>query len=45
MFQFDQVTAGQATLDIAAVAALIGWLLIYVLIMAILRLADPGRRA
>ena len=44
MFQFDQVSAGQATLDIAAVAALIGWLLIYVLIMAILRLADPRRR-
>jgi uncharacterized protein YggT (Ycf19 family) len=45
MFQFDEVTAGQATLDIAAVAALIGWLLIYVLIMAILRLGDARRRA
>ena len=44
MFQFDAVTAGQATLDIAAVAALIGWLLIYVLIMALLRLGDSRRR-
>ena len=40
IFQFDQVVSGDATLDIAAIVALIGWLLIYVLIMAILRIAD-----
>jgi uncharacterized protein YggT (Ycf19 family) len=40
IFQFDQVVAGDATLDIGAVVALIGWLLIYLLIMAILRLGD-----
>lgn len=43
MFQFDQVTAGQATLDVAAVVALIGWLLIYLLLMAILSLGDRRR--
>jgi uncharacterized protein YggT (Ycf19 family) len=40
IFQFDEVVAGDATLDLAAVVALIGWLLIYLLIMAILRLGD-----
>jgi uncharacterized protein YggT (Ycf19 family) len=40
IFSFDEVVAGDATLDIAAVVALIGWLLIYLLIMAILRLGD-----
>lgn len=40
IFQFDQVVVGDATLDVAAVVALIGWLLIYVLLMAILRLGD-----
>ena len=40
MFQFDAVASGSRTLDIAAVVALIGWTLIYALIMAILRLAD-----
>ena len=40
IFQFDQVVSGDATLDIAAVVALIGWLLIYLLIMAILRIGD-----
>ena len=40
IFRFDQVVAGDARLDIAAVVALIGWLLIYLLIMAILRLGD-----
>ena len=45
MFQFDQVTAGDATLDIAAVVALIGWLLIYLLLMAILSLGDRRRTA
>ena len=45
MFSFDQVTAGDATLDVAAVVALIGWLLIYLLLMAILNLGDRRRAA
>ncbi len=45
IFQFDQVVAGDATLDLAAVVALIGWLLIYLLIMAILRLGDRDTTA
>src|SRR6187431_2878476 len=41
MFQFDTVSPGGASVfDVAALVALIGWLLIYLLIMAILRLAD-----
>jgi uncharacterized protein YggT (Ycf19 family) len=40
MFQFDVVVSGQRAFDVAAVVALIGWTLIYALIMAILRLAD-----
>ena len=40
IFQFDVVTAGQSALDVGAVVALIGWLLISLLIMAILRLGD-----
>ena len=40
IFQFNVVRSGDVTLDIAAVVALIGWLLIYLLIMAILRLGD-----
>ncbi|HEX7173493.1 MAG TPA: YggT family protein [Candidatus Limnocylindria bacterium] len=43
IFQFNEVRAGDATLDVAAVVALIGWLLIYVLIVAILRLGDRSR--
>jgi len=43
IFQFDQVVAGDATFDVAALVALIGWLLIYVLIIAILRLGDRDR--
>jgi uncharacterized protein YggT (Ycf19 family) len=44
IFQFDQVSPGGASvLDVAAVVALVGWLLIYLLLMAILRLGD--RRA
>ena len=34
MFQFDAVASGDRTLDIAALVALIGWTLIYALIMA-----------
>jgi uncharacterized protein YggT (Ycf19 family) len=44
MFQFDAVASGSRTLDIAALVALIGWTLIYALIMAILRLADRSTR-
>ena len=44
MFQFDAVVSGDRTLDIAALVALIGWTLIYALIMAILRLADRSTR-
>jgi uncharacterized protein YggT (Ycf19 family) len=40
IFSFETVSAGDATLDLGAVVALIGWLLIYLLIMAILRLGD-----
>jgi YggT family protein len=40
MFQFDQVVAGDATIDLSAVVALIAWFLIYLLIMAILRIGD-----
>ena len=43
IFSFDEVRAGDATLDLGAVVALIGWLLIYLLIMAILRLGDRDR--
>lgn len=46
MFSFDAVTpGGGSVLDIAAVVAFIGWLLIYLLLMAILSLADrdPAR--
>ena len=40
IFQIDVVTAGQSQLDVGAVVALVGWLLIYILIIAILRLGD-----
>lgn len=41
IFNFDTVSpGGNSVLDVAAVVALIGWLLIYVLLMAILRLGD-----
>ncbi|MEO5986434.1 MAG: YggT family protein [Candidatus Limnocylindria bacterium] len=43
IFQFNEVRAGDATLDVAALVALIGWMLIYVLLMAILRLGDRDR--
>jgi YggT family protein len=45
IFQIDQVVAGDAALDISAVVALIGWLLIYLLIMAILRIGDRNTTA
>jgi hypothetical protein len=40
IFNFDVVGVGDATLDVAALVALIGWFLIYLLIMAILSLGD-----
>jgi uncharacterized protein YggT (Ycf19 family) len=44
IFNFDQVSpGGGSVLDIGAVVALIGWLLIYLLLMAILRLGDRDR--
>ena len=44
IFQFDAVTPGGGSVfDVAAVVALIGWLLIYILIEAILRLGDRTR--
>jgi hypothetical protein len=44
MFQIDQVfPGGGSVFDVAALVALVGWLLIYLLLMAILRLGDRGR--
>jgi uncharacterized protein YggT (Ycf19 family) len=40
IFNFDNVVVGDATLDIAALVALIGWFLIYLLIVAILSIGD-----
>ena len=46
IFSLDTVSpGGGSVLDIGAVVALIGWLLIYLLIMAILRLGDRDRVA
>ena len=44
IFQFDVVTPGGGSVfDIAALVALVGWLLIYLLLMAVLRLGDRDR--
>lgn len=44
IFAFDAVTPGGGSVfDVAAVVALVGWLLIYLLLMAILRLGDRDR--
>jgi uncharacterized protein YggT (Ycf19 family) len=40
MFQLDRVTAGRQVLDIAAVVALIGWSLVELLILALVRVFD-----
>ena len=46
IFSLDTVSPGGGSVfDIAAVVALIGWLLIYLLILAILRLGDRDRVA
>ncbi len=44
MFAIDTVTPGGGSVfDVAALVALIGWMLIYLLLMAILRLVDRDR--
>jgi uncharacterized protein YggT (Ycf19 family) len=44
MFQLDRVTADQgSTLDIAAIVALIGWTLVELLILALVRVFDRRR--
>ena len=44
IFAIDQVTPGGGSVfDIAALVALVGWLLIYLLLVAILRLGDRDR--
>jgi uncharacterized protein YggT (Ycf19 family) len=44
IFAFDHVAPGGGSVfDVAALVALIGWLLIYLLLMAILRLGDRDR--
>ena len=45
IFSFEVVRAGDSTLDVGALVALVGWLLIYLLIMAILRLGDRNTAA
>jgi hypothetical protein len=46
IFSFDEVTPnGTNVLDVGAAVALIGWLLIEALVLAILRIAEPARRA
>ena len=43
MFRIDEISSSGSVLDVAAIAALVGWTLVEALIIAILRLA--GRRA
>ena len=46
IFSFDEVTPnGTNVLDVGALVALVGWLLIEALVLAILRIAEPARRA
>jgi uncharacterized protein YggT (Ycf19 family) len=40
MFQLDRVTAGDSMLDIAAIVALIGWSLVEMLVLALIRVFD-----
>jgi uncharacterized protein YggT (Ycf19 family) len=40
MFQLDRVTAGRQVLDIAAIVALIGWTLVEMLVLALVRVFD-----
>jgi len=43
MFQLDRVTAGRQVLDIAAIVALIGWSLVEMLVLALIRVFDRRR--
>jgi uncharacterized protein YggT (Ycf19 family) len=44
MFRLDRVTADQgSTLDIAAIVALIGWTLVELLVLALVRVFDRNR--
>jgi len=45
IFDFNEVVVGDATFDVAALVALFGWALIYLLLMAILSLGDRTRTA
>ena len=45
MFAMDAVEAGQAALDVAAVVALIGWTLLELVILALVRVFRPTARA
>jgi uncharacterized protein YggT (Ycf19 family) len=40
MFRLDRVTAGRQVLDIAAIVALIGWTLVEMLVLALVRVFD-----
>ena len=40
MFQIDRVSAGESRLDIAAIVALIGWSLVELLVLALVRVFD-----
>jgi len=39
----DEVAAGQAALDVSAIVALIGWTVIELIIVGLIRIARPGR--
>ena len=43
IFAFETVSVGDSMLDVAALVALVGWFLIYLLIMAILSIGDRRR--
>jgi uncharacterized protein YggT (Ycf19 family) len=45
MFAMDTVPAGQAALDVAAIVALVGWTIIELLIIALLRVFRPAAAA
>lgn len=45
MFAMDTVPAGQAALDVAAIVALIGWTILELLIIALIRIFRPAATA
>jgi uncharacterized protein YggT (Ycf19 family) len=45
MFAIDTVPAGQAALDVAAIVALIGWTIVQLLIIALIRIFRPATTA